>query len=276
MNARLVLAALLAVATIGLLVWAFADQSSSMPGSPAADTDTGAESEAPGAEPAASKTRAPDPAPAAPRTPSPPPDPASPDGSDLDGPSTPPAEQPLEPTSRRLSSSAGQPEEPKDLKTFPDNWFFADRTTGGRRAIPQSLEGKPMPRLQVRQWVGEPANLDDLRGKVVVVDFWATWCGPCVRSIPHNVQLVEKYGDEDFLFIGVHDSRRGFDKAPALAERAGINYPIGVDDAGVSKRAWKVSFWPTYAVVDRNGIVRAAGLMPRYIEPVVEALLAEE
>jgi thiol-disulfide isomerase/thioredoxin len=198
---------------------------------------------------------------------------------DQEGPPA-PAERPSEPTSRRMSTSASQPDEPQEAQpapaSFPDQWFFPDRATGGRRAIPQSLEGKPMPRLQVREWVGEPADLDDLRGKVVVVDFWATWCGPCVRSIPHNVELVEKYGDEDLVFIGVHDSNRGFDKAPALAERTGINYPIGVDDAGVSKRAWKVQFWPTYAVVDRDGIVRAAGLMPHYIEPVVEALLEED
>jgi thiol-disulfide isomerase/thioredoxin len=269
MNARLVLCAFLAVATIGLLVWAFTDQGMSTVSAPQRAAET-----APEAAPEAGSAMA-----EAPSTPgdSAPPPPAR---EDVDAAGTGAAESsppspPTSPDPTGAPAGAGQPDGGGAIESFPDNWFYLDRPGGRRRAIPQSLEGRPMPRLQVRSWVGEAADLDNLRGKVVVVDFWATWCGPCVRSIPHNVRLVDKYRDEDLVFIGVHDSKRGFERAPALAERLGINYPIGVDDAGVSQRAWRVPFWPMYAVVDRNGIVRAAGLMPRYIEPAVQRLLEE-
>lgn len=258
MNARLVLCALLAVATIGLLVWAFSDQGASTVPAPASAPETGP------AAPAAPIAQPTTPPPSATN---------DTDADETNAVDSPPP--PEEPASRSASSSAPRPNPRQKIESFPDNWFFLDRPGGGRRAIPQSLESRPMPRLQVKNWIGEPADLDNLRGKVVVIDFWATWCGPCVRSIPHNVKLVDKYRDEDLVFIGVHDSRKGFDKAPALAQRLGINYPIGVDDAGVSQRAWRVPFWPMYAVVDRQGIVRAAGLMPRYIEPVVRQLLEE-
>jgi hypothetical protein len=60
-----------------------------------------------------------------------------------------------------------------------------------------------------------------------------------------------------------------------MVEKMKINYPVAVDDGGASARAWRVSFWPTYIVLDREGIVRAAGLKPRYIKSVVKTLLAE-
>ena len=255
MNARLVLCALLAVATIGLLVWAFTDQGASWMLAPES---------APQTEPAAPISQPTNPPPPASNDT----DPAEPD--DVEAPPTLP-----EPASRSATPPPPQPKTRQKIESFPDDWFFRGDAPGRRHPMPQSLEGRPMPRLQVKNWIGEPTDLDDLRGKVVVIDFWATWCGPCVRSIPHNIQLVDKYRDEDLVFIGVHDSKKGFNQAPALAERLGINYPVGVDDAGISQRAWRLPFWPMYAVVDRQGIVRAAGLMPRYIEPVVRQLLEE-
>jgi thiol-disulfide isomerase/thioredoxin len=166
--------------------------------------------------------------------------------------------------------------EGRGFEPFPEDWFFPDRRTGRRYAQPKTLEGKPAPRLKVKDWIGDPPDLNNLEGKVVVVDFWATWCGPCVRSIPENIKLVDEYKEKDLLFIGVHDSKRGFDRAPVMVEKVKINYPVGVDDGGASARAWRVSFWPTYIVLDRKGIVRAAGLKPRYIKSVVKTLLAEE
>ena len=85
---------------------------------------------------------------------------------------------------------------------FPDDHFFsgADRPAGLK-----SLEGKPAPKLTLDAWIGDETSLEDLRGKVVVVDFWATWCGPCMAAIPKNVALVEKLGSEGLAFIGVHD-----------------------------------------------------------------------
>src|SRR5262245_4046592 len=71
------------------------------------------------------------------------------------------------------------------------------------RAAINAMHGKPAPELSLKNWVNsKELKLADLRGKIVVLDFWATWCGPCIASIPHNNELQKKYAGK-VVFIGV-------------------------------------------------------------------------
>ncbi|MDP6986974.1 MAG: TlpA disulfide reductase family protein [Phycisphaerales bacterium] len=155
---------------------------------------------------------------------------------------------------------------------FSDDHFFGGAE---RSSALKALEGKPAAELQLDAWIGDETSLEELQGNVIIVDFWATWCGPCMAAIPKNIALVEKYKEQGLQFIGVHDSGGGWDKAAGVVADKKINYPVARDADGKSVKAYGLSFWPTYVAIDRSGVVRAAGLLPGKVEDVAKVLLAE-
>ncbi len=139
------------------------------------------------------------------------------------------------------------------------------------------MVGKPMPALKLSHWMNsKPLTAKDLKGQIVVVDFWATWCGPCIRALPHNNDMMDKYEGKGVTILAVCGSSRGQEKMPQTVERLNLRFPVARDASQVSARAWKVMWWPTYAVVDRAGIVRGIGLRPDAVEPLVDKLLKEQ
>lgn len=156
---------------------------------------------------------------------------------------------------------------------FPDAWTWDNDAQ--KRAAHAALEGKPMPPLTVTGWVNGAVTPADMKGKVVVVDLYATWCGPCMATIPHNNEMLKNYKDKGLLIVGVCTSKKGQEKMDATVKERGILYPTARDPNQTTGQAWGVRYYPTYAVVDRKGIVRAVGLKPNHVEEVVKKLLAE-
>jgi thiol-disulfide isomerase/thioredoxin len=157
---------------------------------------------------------------------------------------------------------------------FPQEWSWDDDDQ--QRQAHDSITGKPMPELSLSNWANGEVTKDDMKGKVLIVDFYATWCGPCMAAIPHNNEMMEKYKDKGVQIIGACTSSRGQEKMDDVVKARGIKYPTAKDPELKSEKAWKVSYYPTYAVVDRKGVLRAIGLQPQYVEKVVEKILSED
>jgi thiol-disulfide isomerase/thioredoxin len=145
-----------------------------------------------------------------------------------------------------------------------------------RRAVLDPLQGKPAPASQLTQWSNtEAASMADLKGKIVVLDFWATWCGPCIASIPKTNEMAAKYADRGVVVLGVCHPEGG-EKMAATATEHGIRYPLALDAQGATIKAFAVDSFPDYYVVGRDGSLVAADVSNSKVEEVVQALLARE
>ena len=99
---------------------------------------------------------------------------------------------------------------------------------------------------------GELLDMSDLRGKVVLVNFWATWCGPCREEIPYLASLTESY-PEHLVVIGVSEDAGGVDMVEAFADQYGVNYPIVMSTPEIKRAFPGVFALPTSFVVDPDG-----------------------
>jgi thiol-disulfide isomerase/thioredoxin len=156
---------------------------------------------------------------------------------------------------------------------FPDDWTWDDKPDA--RTDHAALEGKPMPALHVTDWINGGITASAVKGKVVVIDLYATWCGPCMRAIAHNNELLKKYSSQGLVILGVCTSSHGQDVFASNAKEHAMGYPAACDPELKTEKAYAVHYYPTYAIIDRKGIVRVVGLQPPHVEQVIQKLLAE-
>jgi len=113
----------------------------------------------------------------------------------------------------------------------------------------------------IEQWLNSEAlTMDDLKGKVVLVDFWTYTCINCIRTLPYVTGWYEKYKDDNFVVIGVHTPEFEFEKKTANVEGAikqyNINYPVAQDNDFKTWRAFENRFWPAKYLIDAEGTIR--------------------
>lgn len=122
----------------------------------------------------------------------------------------------------------------------------------------RSASGLPMaPRLTGKDLRGEYVALSDFRGKVVLLNVWATWCGPCRQELPALRDLQRARGGEDFTVLGVSvDRPSDFPKVQSMAQRYQLDYPIVLDPAQGAVEDFDVHGYPTTFLIGRDGAIR--------------------
>jgi peroxiredoxin len=126
---------------------------------------------------------------------------------------------------------------------------------------------------------GQDFRLSDKSGKVIVLNFWATWCPPCREEIPEFIEMQNEFRGDDILFVGVSLDQAGEAPVRNFAREMQINYPIMIDDGSASAAYGPIATLPTTFLIGRDGQLEgyAYGMVTReMLEPLLRRLVAGE
>lgn len=142
-------------------------------------------------------------------------------------------------------------------------------------ALPET--GTRAPDFSLNSSTGRNMRLSELRGEVVLINFWATWCGPCRQEMPQLSRLYAQYRNAGFTLLGINiDDKR--DNAEAMAKKLGVHFPTLFDSDKRVARLYDVDTMPATLLIDRDGRVRYVhrgyrdGYEQKYQEQIRELL----
>jgi len=148
--------------------------------------------------------------------------------------------------------------------------------TPARAAEDVAAVGRKAPAWKLKDLDGKEVGSEQFKGKVLVVDFWATWCVPCIGEIPGYIDLEKKYGADGLAIVGISVDQKSPAAVKKFAQTKGVNYTIVMADENVSDAFGGIEAIPTTFLIGRDGRIvhRKKGAMSHeaYEELVVEAL----
>ncbi len=140
-------------------------------------------------------------------------------------------------------------------------------------------DNKKAPEIVLKTLEGKTVKLSDYKGKIVIVDFWATWCPPCRKGIPDLIELQKTYS-KDLVVLGISlDQERTLKDLKPFIENYGINYPVVLGDEKVVKDYGGINAIPTSFIIDQKGFIidSHVGLVPKTVyEDKIKKLLGKK
>lgn len=149
------------------------------------------------------------------------------------------------------------------------------QTTTASQADTTDRQFKAAPDFTLKTMEGNPFTLSDHKGKVIVLNFWATWCAPCREEIPDFIELQKELKDKGVLFVGISLDEEGWSKVRPYANKMDINYPIMVANKKIHQQYGPIRAIPTTLIVNKNGGVEyvAPGMLTKEkLKPVLKKL----
>jgi thiol-disulfide isomerase/thioredoxin len=181
----------------------------------------------------------------------------------------------------RLLNELGDVElSPKWIRVQPGIQTIADYVRPKYEAMRNLAVGKLAPDIEGEDIDGKPMKLTDYRGKVVVLVFWGTWCGPCMRSLPLEKAIVSRLKDKPFILLGIN-SDADKNKLKQTIAKESITWGSWWDGGkigGPIATRWDVQGWPTIIVLDKQGVIRFKNLphyTPKPLNDAVDSLIAQ-
>ncbi len=133
---------------------------------------------------------------------------------------------------------------------------FASTTTGG--LVPSPREGFPAPDFTLDTLTGSPMTLSDLRGQVVMINLWTSWCPPCREEMPAIDNVYQANKDKGLEVLAVNSTFQDSEAAAAaFAQELGLSFPILLDRDGAVSHRYQLRALPTTFFIDRKGIIRS-------------------
>jgi thiol-disulfide isomerase/thioredoxin len=149
----------------------------------------------------------------------------------------------------------------------------ASSTQPPHQSVAAGEIGSRLPDFSVTDLEGRPVSSSELRGKVVLVDFWATWCQPCKKEMPGYQKLLDRYGSRGFVAIGFKfETMPDIEDPVQFAKGIGVRYPLAVATDDLKLKFGGIEGLPTTMLYDREGILRWKIVGFEYTDNVESAL----
>jgi thiol-disulfide isomerase/thioredoxin len=139
------------------------------------------------------------------------------------------------------------------------------QNTGAEASASPAVNSASAPSWKLQDLDGRTVQSADFKDKVVILDFWATWCGPCRREIPGFIDLQKQYADKGLIVVGVSLDQGGASAVKSYTAKAGINYPVVLGDETIVRAFGGVEAIPTTFIIDRKGRIvnKHVGFVPK-------------